>query len=77
MSDTHFTKSPLAVELDAGTHHACACGKSANFPFCDGSHKGSGIAPRKFELSEKKTVYMCRCGQSGNAPFCDGTHKKA
>jgi len=77
MSDTHFTKSPLVVELEAGTHYACACGKSSKFPFCDGTHKGSGITPRKFELTEKKEVHLCRCGQSGNAPFCDGTHKKA
>ncbi len=76
MSETHFTNSPLAVELEAGSHFACTCGKSAKFPFCDGSHKGSGLAPKKFEIDEKKTVYLCRCGKSGNSPFCDGTHKK-
>lgn len=35
-------KGPFAVELEAGkNYHWCACGKSANQPFCDGSHKGS------------------------------------
>ncbi len=76
MPETHFTKSPLATDLDAGTHHACACGKSAKFPFCDGTHKGSGIVPIKFELATRTAVHMCRCGNSGNKPFCDGTHKK-
>ena len=33
-------KAPYAKELEAGkTYYWCACGKSANQPFCDGSHK--------------------------------------
>jgi len=29
----------------------------------------------KFDLGEKKTIWLCRCGQSKNKPFCDGSHK--
>lgn len=78
MPENKYQKSPLAVELDAGTHYACTCGRSGIFPQCDlKTHKGMGIIPRKFELEKKQTVYLCRCGNSGKHPFCDGTHQKA
>lgn len=68
-------KAPVGKELEAGTYFWCACGRSASQPFCDGSHKGTGMAPQKFELTEKKTVWLCQCKHSKNPPFCDGTHK--
>lgn len=71
-----FDRKPAALELEAGTYWWCSCGKSANQPFCDGSHKGSGFAPTKFELTEKKKVWLCNCKHSANKPFCDGTHSK-
>lgn len=69
-------KSPANVVLGAGTYFWCACGRSANQPFCDGSHKGTGFSPVQFKIDEKKDVWLCRCKHSGNKPFCDGTHKK-
>ena len=42
-------KAPYGKELEAGkTYYWCACGRSANQPFCDGSHKAVGMAPRAF-----------------------------
>ncbi|MGE3966811.1 MAG: CDGSH iron-sulfur domain-containing protein, partial [Dongiaceae bacterium] len=39
-------KSPYPVELEAGkTYFWCACGRSRKQPFCDGSHKDTGISP--------------------------------
>jgi CDGSH-type Zn-finger protein len=32
-------KSPYVEEMEPGTYYWCACGKSKNQPFCDGSHK--------------------------------------
>jgi CDGSH-type Zn-finger protein len=69
-------KSPYPVEVEAGkSYFWCACGKSANQPFCDGSHAGSGITPILYEATETKTVFFCACKHSNNKPFCDGTHK--
>jgi CDGSH-type Zn-finger protein len=69
-------KSPLPTSVEAGnSYYWCACGKSANQPFCDGSHAGSGITPIKYDATETKTVFFCGCKHSKNTPFCDGTHK--
>ena len=69
-------KAPYPVAVEAGkSYYWCACGKSANQPFCDGSHKGSEFAPTKFEAETSKTVYFCGCKQSGNGALCDSTHR--
>jgi len=67
---------PVAVDLEAGDYWWCACGLSAHQPMCDGSHKGSGLGPAKFTLTEKKKVWLCQCKHTGNSPFCDGSHSK-
>ncbi len=69
-------KSPYAVTVEAGEKYAwCACGRSEKQPFCDGSHKETGLTPNVFTAEETKEVYLCGCKASKNAPFCDGTHK--
>ena len=67
---------PIVLELEAGAHYWCRCGKTKNGSFCDGSHKGSGITPLGFNLSEKKQVALCSCHKTTTAPFCNGAHKK-
>lgn len=69
-------KGPYALELEPGTYWWCACGKSKNQPFCDGSHKGGDFSPVKFEIIEKKKVWLCGCKHSKDMPYCDGAHKK-
>ncbi len=68
-------KEPYGVECEPGQHWWCACGRSQNQPFCDGSHKGTGFSPVMVEIEEKKTVWLCGCKHTGTQPFCDGTHK--
>ncbi len=69
-------KSPFALDLKAGKYYWCACGASAKQPFCDGSHKGTGMKSVAFELEEDKNVYICGCKQTTTPVYCDGTHKK-
>lgn len=68
--------SPYAVQVEADkTYWWCACGKSANQPFCDGSHKGSALSPTRYTATQDSTVYFCGCKRSGKAPLCDGAHR--
>jgi CDGSH-type Zn-finger protein len=69
-------KAPYPTEVEAGkSYFWCACGRSNNQPFCDGSHKGTGLSPTKYEATESKRVFFCGCKQSAKSPLCDGTHK--
>ena len=63
------------VEVKAGRRYFwCACGRSANQPFCDGSHAGTAFEPVLFEATADEDVIFCGCKRTGTRPFCDGTH---
>lgn len=67
---------PAAVTLEKGKdYHWCTCGRSANQPFCDGSHRGTSFTPKKFTAEQDGEVYLCQCKATGGVPFCDGTHR--
>jgi CDGSH-type Zn-finger protein len=69
-------KAPNKVALEAGKDYWwCSCGRSQNQPFCDGSHKGTGLAPRKLSVAASNDYWLCACKQTQKSPFCDGTHK--
>lgn len=68
--------SPAVLELEPGTYWWCACGRSADQPWCDGSHAECDIRPIEVVISEKKRYALCSCKHSATNPFCDGTHKK-
>jgi mannose-6-phosphate isomerase-like protein (cupin superfamily)/CDGSH-type Zn-finger protein len=66
---------PYLVTVEGGrTYFWCACGRSAKQPFCDGSHQGTGLVPRKFVAARTEEVLLCGCKQTGDGPFCDGAH---
>jgi CDGSH-type Zn-finger protein len=70
-------KAPYATNVTAGqSYFWCACGKSAKQPFCDGSHKDTGITPVKYEATETRQVFFCGCKASSKQPMCDGSHSK-
>jgi CDGSH-type Zn-finger protein len=69
--------APISVQLVKGEeYYFCTCGRSANQPFCDGSHTGTGFEPVKLDLAEAQKVWLCGCKRSADKPFCDGAHKK-
>ncbi|MEZ5500533.1 MAG: CDGSH iron-sulfur domain-containing protein [Steroidobacteraceae bacterium] len=66
---------PYLAEVEAGkAYFWCACGRSKKQPYCDGSHRGTGLEPRKFVAAVSEEVLLCACKQTGTAPFCDGAH---
>ena len=68
-------KAPYPVEVKAGqAYFWCSCGKSAKQPFCDGSHKGSGLSPVKYEAQQDAKVYFCCCkATAGGKPSIAST----
>ena len=69
--------APYPVEVTAGkSYFWCACGLSANQPFCDGSHKDTGISPMKYTADADKKVFFCGCKATDKTPLCDGSHNK-
>ncbi|MGD8440984.1 MAG: CDGSH iron-sulfur domain-containing protein [Holophagae bacterium] len=68
--------APVVLQLEQGTYYWCACGRSANQPWCDGSHAGTGLEPVKLTVDEPSKVALCLCKQTGDRPRCDGSHTK-
>ncbi|MBN1650498.1 MAG: CDGSH iron-sulfur domain-containing protein [Bacteroidales bacterium] len=69
-------KKPYVMEMQAGTYAWCACGKSKNQPFCDGSHTGSKFSPVIQKIEAPTKVAWCGCKHTKTPPFCDGSHMK-
>jgi len=71
------SKRPFVVEVEAGKDYWwCACGRSKNQPFCDGSHSETEFTPLQYTATESTKVWFCCCKQTANQPMCDGSHKK-
>jgi CDGSH-type Zn-finger protein len=70
-------KEPFGIDVEQGKEYWwCQCGKSKSQPFCDGSHKGTGLAPLQYVAKRSQKVWFCGCKHTGNKPVCDGTHSK-
>lgn len=70
-------RGPCVVELEVGKEYWwCACGRSRNQPFCDGSHKGTGIEPVQFIEDQGGKRGLCCCKHTKTPPYCDGSHNK-
>lgn len=68
-------KGPYPVEVEEGKNYFwCACGRSQNQPFCDGSHSVTDLRPVKYTATKTGKVFFCGCKQSSKQPLCDGSH---
>jgi mannose-6-phosphate isomerase-like protein (cupin superfamily) len=66
---------PYLVSVEAGkSYFWCACGRSKNQPFCDGSHKDTTFLPLKWRADASEEKLFCACKHTKGQPFCDGTH---
>jgi len=73
---TGWQNKPFKIRAKAGeTIALCMCGNSKNGPYCDSSHKGTGISPNVITYDKDTSVHACGCQQSKNRPMCDETHK--
>ena len=66
----------FSMMLEKGeTMHWCSCGRSKEQPFCDGSHRGTGLKPVEYTAEASEKHFFCLCKRTKKPPFCDGTHK--
>ncbi|MCC6917116.1 MAG: CDGSH iron-sulfur domain-containing protein [Nitrosomonas sp.] len=66
------TDLPLQARLEAGKrYYWCSCGLSRSQPFCDGSHRGTGMNPLAFVAEKTGLVSLCVCKKTKHPPFCD------
>jgi len=70
-------KKPAKADLKAGEKYFwCTCGRSSSQPFCDGSHRGTGMTPLSISVEEDTEAFLCQCKASANPPYCDGSHTR-
>lgn len=70
------TNHPYKEHLEEGKNYAwCTCKLSKEQPWCDGSHKGTGLKPIVFKAERTEEVWLCGCKKTNGAPYCDGSHK--
>ena len=74
----HIPKlGPYAVDVEAGKAYAwCACGRSQNQPFCDGSHQGTDFKPISVTAKRNQKLFFCGCKHARKGALCDGAHNK-
>ncbi len=69
--------APYELLTEEGkSYYWCTCGLSQAQPFCDGTHKGSGMKSLCFVAEKAEQVFLCGCKQTKTPPFCDGSHQE-
>ncbi|MEX2370445.1 MAG: CDGSH iron-sulfur domain-containing protein [Bacteroidales bacterium] len=66
----------IKIEMQPGIYAWCACGRSKNQPFCDGSHATTNFKPLLVNITEARLVKWCSCKMTKTAPYCDHSHRE-
>jgi CDGSH-type Zn-finger protein len=69
--------APYIAHFAPGKYAYCTCGRSAHYPCCDGTHRGTEFRPIKIVLEGRAQMAWCACGRSRAQPYCDGSHARA
>ncbi len=69
-------KAPYVITETPGDKFWCACGRSKNQPYCDGSHSGTEFTPMAVKIDAPRQVAWCGCKHSKQKPYCDGSHNR-
>ena len=65
--------APYEVQVEKHrTYVWCSCGRSADQPWCDGSHEGTEFEPITFVAPITGLFFMCGCKKTENPPYCFG-----
>src|SRR5688572_21075055 len=66
---------PITLDVVKGeTYWWCACGRSKEQPFCDGSHEGTRFEPLEWTSPRSRPIMFCTCKRTKTPPFCDDSH---
>ena len=68
------TRSIRAEVVQGKKYLWCACGRSKQQPWCDGSHKATTIRPVHWTAPKTGIISLCNCKHTLRRPFCDGAH---
>lgn len=65
-------RAAIEIVVERGkTYWWCSCGLSKRQPFCDGSHKGTGHLPVRYEPKKTESQVFCVCKRTRTPPLCD------
>ncbi|MEX0685799.1 MAG: CDGSH iron-sulfur domain-containing protein [Balneolales bacterium] len=63
------------ILIEPGRYSWCACGYSADQPYCDNAHRTAETELKSIKevVTETRITTFCGCKLTSTPPFCDGS----